>query len=316
MKLPKLTVGIVTYDHQKYLPKCIDSLLMQKYSGQLQIIIRDHSPDFEIAEMLEQKYDGITVIKGENTGHSGGHNALINESDADFYACLSADAFYDENCLAEAVLALVKTPIAGSAAIKLYRWDFANDKKTTVIDSAGLSATKAQRFTERGSGVDDAEKYGEQEEIFGTSGAAAVYRKTALEAIRYDDEYFDECLHYKNDIDLAYRLQWADWRAVFVPTAVAWHDRQVSDSKAKDMHTICNSAFGQRVVLYKNHSAGYSAAVQLQTAVHRFLRRAHATLRCPETMMRFGFFKKRLKQKRDHIPRVAEPSRIEAFFTD
>ena len=100
-------------------------------------------------------------------------------------------------------------------------------QKTNIIDSCGICGFLNHYFTDLGQGQKDEGQYDHVREIFGGSGALVVLSRRALESIQYNDQYYDELMHYKNDIDLAYRLQWAGIKTLFVPEAICWHDRQV-----------------------------------------------------------------------------------------
>jgi len=52
-------------------------------------------------------------------------------------------------------------------------------------------------------------------------------------------EYFDEDFNmYKEDVDLAWRLQLYGWQAIYQPKSVAWHDRTAGDSAARNYFAI------------------------------------------------------------------------------
>jgi GT2 family glycosyltransferase len=113
----------------------------------------------------------------------------------------------------------------------------------------------------------------------------AVYRKTALDDVSYRNqngemEYFDELIHYKNDVDLAYRLQWAGHKCLFIAKAKVYHNRQVARSNQswfnklgsiinsrpnKSQWVKENSYFGHLVVLRKNFSSNYSQLIRFKT---------------------------------------------------
>ena len=68
-----------------------------------------------------------------------------------------------------------------------------------------------------------------------------------LTDIQVEKEYFDESFFaYREDADLAWRAQWAGWRCLYVPTAVALHERRVlptgraSVPDAVNMHSFKN----------------------------------------------------------------------------
>ena len=98
--------------------------------------------------------------------------------------------------------------------------------QSDLIDSTGLRAHKNRTFTDRGAGEMDKGQYDEVRDVFGISGALVLYRASALNDIRFEDEFFDEDFFaYKEDVDIAWRLQRFGWDARFVPEAVAFHYR-------------------------------------------------------------------------------------------
>ena len=60
----------------------------------------------------------------------------------------------------------------------------------------------------------------------GPDGAAAFYRRSMLEDVAIDGEYFDEMLNtHKEDVDLIWRAQLLGWESVYEPEATAYHVR-------------------------------------------------------------------------------------------
>jgi GT2 family glycosyltransferase len=57
-------------------------------------------------------------------------------------------------------------------------------------------------------------------EIFGVSGAASLYRRSALDMVGLFDEDF---FAYLEDVDLAWRLKYAGWRSYLVGSVVVYH---------------------------------------------------------------------------------------------
>jgi cellulose synthase/poly-beta-1,6-N-acetylglucosamine synthase-like glycosyltransferase len=113
------------------------------------------------------------------------------------------------------------------------------DGAEAVVDSAGLLPRRSRQFATRGHGQPDDGRFDNDEEIFGADGAVAVFRRAALDDVaipfsafapqaphRGVVEFFDESFFaYKEDVDLAWRLQWRGWTTDFVPAALAWHRR-------------------------------------------------------------------------------------------
>ena len=66
-------------------------------------------------------------------------------------------------------------------------------------------------------------------EVFGVSGAAAVYRRAFLDDARVFGQAFDEAFFaYREDADLAWRGRLFGWKAIRASAATAWHVRRVT----------------------------------------------------------------------------------------
>src|SRR5258706_426452 len=84
--------------------------------------------------------------------------------------------------------------------------------------------------------LDNASQYDKPGEIFGPSGAAALYRRKALDDTAIDGQYFDEDFFaYREDADLAWRCRLLGWNAIYVPGAVALHRRRVTPERRREL---------------------------------------------------------------------------------
>lgn len=245
----KIVAGIVLYQTAEhadnaYFEPFFDSLLKQDYPN-IEIVVLDNASPIKTGfEELQKKYPEITfLISPENRGFGGGHNHIIRNTKSDFYVCLNFDMILEPDFISKLVETMNQDAEIGSVAGKLKRWDFQRyaeaklenntfeDGKTNFLDSLGIRIRRSHRFEDRGQGEVDFGQYQTVQEIFGPTGAAALYRRSALESIAFVNdhgmkEYFDELFFvYKEDIDLAYRLQWAGWKSFYTPFAVGYHDR-------------------------------------------------------------------------------------------
>ncbi len=176
---------------------------------------------------------------GVNLGFSRAYNILIRRaaaSRAKYFLIINPDTLLEPDSIAHLVSALDKDGAAASAAPKILRWNRAAGEKTAVVDSLGLVLGTALRFTDLGQGEEDSSDL-ETGRIIGPSGAAGLYRMSALEKVAYTTErenervYFDERFFmYKEDCDLAYRLFLAGFRSVSVIGSVIFHDRTAASS--------------------------------------------------------------------------------------
>jgi GT2 family glycosyltransferase len=84
-------------------------------------------------------------------------------------------------------------------------------------------------------------------EVFGVSGAAAMFRMSFLRDVQIDGEALDEDFFaYREDADLAWRGRLYGWRAVCEPASVAYHVRRVTPEARRElppdvnMHSVKN----------------------------------------------------------------------------
>jgi len=287
-KKPRVAIGIATFNSEKYVNPCIESLLAQDYKN-CEIIIFDNGSSDGTVSVIRENFPEIRVIESsENIGFGRAHNEILRGTDAEFYACVNVDMIFEPNFISECVRAINEKSTIGSAGGIIKKWDFkafqngGDDGKTNFIDSVGLRMRKSHRFENIGEGEVDHGQFGEDRAIFGFSGAAVLYRRTALEDVAFvnesrEREFFDESMFlYKEDIDLAYRLQWAGWSAKMTPRAVSFHDRTIISVGNKWLDLLKNrskkssqinrlSFLNHDILLRKNFSGKFSWSVRWAT---------------------------------------------------
>jgi hypothetical protein len=160
----------------------------------------------------------------------------------------NSDAQLARGYLDTLVAALESDPRAASATGKLVY----DDAGARFIDSAGIALGRhALRPLDRGHRERDAGQFDRAEQIFGPSGAAALFRREALAPMTgpFDEDLFA----YDADVDLAWRLSRLGWHHLYVPRAIAFHRRRTAASKPNE---IAARAFANRYLVWlKNESA-------------------------------------------------------------
>lgn len=98
----KISVIIPVYNSEKYIEKCLDSILNQSYKNFEIIVINDGSKDNskEILDKYQNRYPNIiTHIEQENKGVAISRNYGIKIATGDYIAFIDNDDFIDENYL-------------------------------------------------------------------------------------------------------------------------------------------------------------------------------------------------------------------------
>ena len=91
--MPELSIIVPVYKTEKYLPKCIDSILSQTFTDFELILIDDGSPDRcgEICDEYAAKDGRIIVIHQENRGVSAARNAGLDIARGEYIGFVDSD---------------------------------------------------------------------------------------------------------------------------------------------------------------------------------------------------------------------------------
>lgn len=102
MKNPKVTVIIPAYNAEKYIEKCLDSVLVQSYQDFEILVINDGSSDGtgKILESYAKKYpEKIRYIEQKNMGVAKTRNKAVKMAKGEFIAFIDNDDFIDRDYL-------------------------------------------------------------------------------------------------------------------------------------------------------------------------------------------------------------------------
>lgn len=215
---------IVTRNNAPILQRCITSLLKQTY-GKVEIIAVDNASSDNTSEIIA-KYK-IKLIKNDrNQGFARANNQGINASGGEYILFINDDVTLDENFVDTLLREMREDNRLGSACGKILSPVAAGGE--SVIDSAGLKLQNWRLLAlDRGEGKIDKGQFDKKEYVFGAPGAVSLYRRSALDEIKTNGEYFDEDFFaYYEDVDLAWRLRSAGWKSLYVPEAHAFHKKK------------------------------------------------------------------------------------------
>lgn len=96
--MPKVSVIVPVYNVEKYIEKCLNSLVSQTLKDIELIIVNDGSTDNskDIIKKFEQKYNNILYLEKPNGGLSDARNYGMNYAKGDYIAFLDSDDYVDE----------------------------------------------------------------------------------------------------------------------------------------------------------------------------------------------------------------------------
>ena len=97
---PLISVIVPVYNVEKYLARCLDSILGQTYENLEVICVNDGSPDnsFAILHEYAAKDARIKIVEKQNGGLSSARNAGMVCATGDFIAFVDSDDTIAPNC--------------------------------------------------------------------------------------------------------------------------------------------------------------------------------------------------------------------------
>lgn len=242
---PLVTVNLVVYNGARYLRACLDALKRQTYRN-LEVQVFDNSSTDGTADVVEREYPQFRLTRNSsNVGMWCGQEFALRTSAGAYVLALSVDVMLHPECIAECVRACDADPSAGTVQMKILQYELADleDRRyeaSTRIDTCGFDVSHARRVSNRGQGEEDRGQYDRNAPyaIFAVEGAAPFFRRRALDECTLDGHLVDP--HYRvgpyghgDDLDIGWRMQLFGWTQIFVPSAIAYHDRKTTKRTAR-----------------------------------------------------------------------------------
>jgi len=258
--MARVAVQLLSWNGSQYFSYLLDSLKNQTYTDWFLFVGDNGSTTEETAAMQKAiKESGIKNVLFEsftpNAGFAGGHNRLFAKHESEFVLLLNDDAILEPDYISSLIDFCDQHPEVSSASGRIYRWDFdhkdnARGGKTDIIDSFGLSLAKNGKVSDVLAGETDtaaSQKHADRK-VFGVSGCLPLYRRKDVLKTSPNGTLFDPTfVTYKEDVELAFRMQDAGFLSFTVGGATAHHRRSFnSQSRSKQ-------SFANIFQSYRNH---------------------------------------------------------------
>lgn len=211
----RVAVVVVNWDGLHFLERCLGSLELQIFSDFEVVLVDNGSTDGSVS-YVEHHFPRVRLICNKtNLGFAAANNQAIRATETEFVVTLNNDTEVEPIWLEELVRVAELDERVGALSSKML---FAS--RPTMINSAGIALDRAGIAWDWQGGETDDPGESDPVEVFGACAGAAMYRRAMLDDVGLFDERF---FAYLEDVDLAWRAQWAGWRALSVPTARVLH---------------------------------------------------------------------------------------------
>ena len=145
--MAKISVIVPVYNVEKYIHKCLDSILKQTFTDFELILVDDGSPDNcgNICDEYAKKDNRIFVVHKKNGGLSAARNSGIDwafqNSDSEFITFIDSDDTIAENYLEKFMNAMDNNADIVSCKLNFFI------EETQKSETDGCFDTPAERFT-------------------------------------------------------------------------------------------------------------------------------------------------------------------------
>lgn len=267
MELRLVSCVVVTWNSSAYLTRCLEGIAQQTWQGTELIVVDNASSDDSAAQC---EAAGAQVMQnGSNRGFAAAVNQAIAAARGEFVLLVNPDCYLRREYIEQLVRALDEAGDAfGAATGMLVRARGVDIVPTGEIDSLGIRMTRSGRHFDlaQGQQIDEPRRQEPRDtwfEVFGVSGAAALYRMRFLRDAAIDGEVFDEDFFaYREDADLAWRGRLLGWRALCEPRAVADHVRRVTPEVRRQLPAAINMHSVKNRFLLRLKNEGAALAIR------------------------------------------------------
>ena len=266
-------IVLVTWNSARWLPASLPSF--SALEGHARVIVVDNDSEDESVAIVRSLLPDATLLVNEwNEGFAAAANRGIAKTTADFVLVVNPDLRLAPDYGVRLIDRLeARGEEWGAATGRLHGAAGDAIEPTGVIDSDGIEFTRSGRHFDIRQGVPAAQADTRDEEVFGVSGAAAMYRRTFIDDLSTCGSFFDERFFaYREDADVAWRGRIFGWRAVCDPAAEGWHVRRVTPAaRARLPHAINMHSVKNRFLLRINNQGMRLALLHLPFQLARDL---------------------------------------------
>ena len=202
--------ALANWNGLPFISRCLEALSSQTTPVD-EIVIVDNASTDGSKEWIRSRYPQVRLLENErNEGYAAGYNRAIDACRAPYVLLLNTDVFLAPDFVGHTVACLAAHPRTAAVTGRLYQ------QATEEHVNGGFFLRRQIRIAPAPLDADEL--------VFGATGAAVLFRRESLEALRVGREYFDASYFaYGEDIDLCWRAQLWGWDIRSLADARATH---------------------------------------------------------------------------------------------
>ena len=212
---PDISYIVVCFNSEKYILKCINSILNQSHKNNEIILVDNNSTDntISLVKDLCVKNNIKLISNSTNLGYGNAITMAIEKTKGEFLAILNADSFLDTNWASNLLKIFRSDEKIMSASGKVL---FPNGE----LQSSGGMMDKYGAVVQREGKIFNSRKMNDKSFFFYNDGSSFMIRQKILQEISFDPNLF---LYYE-DVDLSWKIRMLKYKIAYVPEAISYHD--------------------------------------------------------------------------------------------
>lgn len=261
-----LSIIIPTYNSQSLIESTLDTIdISSDYLKE--IIIVDNGSRDATVDIIKNRYPKVILITNlENRGASAARNQGITIAKGKYVMCMDCDVRLKENFILNLIHIL--TTLDDSVAAIAPQIIQAHTEK---LFSCGIVISDILRAHDLGKNMAK-DSLGSNLTIDGPNSCCAIYRKTALDAIK-EKSYFDEDFFFLfEDVDIAFRMKKKGFKTLYASKLYCYHSENSSGFSPQLRRYLC---FRNRLYLICKHVKEKRVLFFLRSLPYDLLRTIH-----------------------------------------
>ena len=233
----KVLIGIVTCNHRKFIPQCLDSVPVSAKHNSLKVILVDNCSSDGSAEIVRDRYSWVEVVEREcSYSFAANNNVAFACYASEYFLMLNPDTVLGEGAVNTLVKFMDAHPDCGACGPKLVFPDGSlqhSCRRFPTVWSTLLRRSPVRQLLPKerrgGRHLMVSVSHDNEMEVDWMLGACILVRRAAIRGAELLDDRF---ALYCEDIDLCLRLKKGGYSTYYVPSATVVHHHQAkSDSK-------------------------------------------------------------------------------------
>lgn len=226
--MPDLSIIIVTYNSEKYIAKCIDSINCNLKDVSFETIVVDNNSTDATVAILTEKPNVILLRNNKNVGFAAANNRGIKSARGSFVLILNPDIIITSSTVLKDMISYyIQNPSTGIMSARLFYEDGSvqeSARKFPAISFFLIRGFKLEQVFKKSKfyqlNTFDCELPKKPIKVDWVIGAFMLMKKTYLEEVgMFDEKYF----MYYEDADLCLKFKRKGYKIVYYPLATAIH---------------------------------------------------------------------------------------------